>query len=66
MAQEATPGLDGLGAKFYTSCQDTVGKDLCKAVEEFLMMGVLCASWKDTFIALVPKVKNPPTFSNFS
>jgi hypothetical protein len=52
-------GPDGMSAYFYQNAWSTVHNEVCKAILEFLNGGVLDASLNETFITLIPKIKNP-------
>nr|GEZ67159.1 hypothetical protein [Tanacetum cinerariifolium] len=59
------PGLDGYTARFYKSAWSIIGKDICKAVQDFFMNGKLLGEVNATLISLVPKVQNRDKVSDF-
>ncbi|XP_042972810.1 uncharacterized protein LOC122304618 [Carya illinoinensis] len=60
-----SPGPDGYPALFYQSHWEVVGDDLTDAVLEILNGNGDTAAINDTFIILIPKIKNPQTVLDF-
>lgn len=54
-----SPGPNGLPALFYKKFWDLVGADICDTVLDFLNDGRLPEDINYTYVALIPKVKNP-------
>ena len=59
------PGLDGMSPIFYKSFWHIVGKDVVEVVLSALNSGVIPESLNSTFIALIPKIKDPKKFFDF-
>ncbi|GJR26775.1 RNA-directed DNA polymerase, eukaryota, reverse transcriptase zinc-binding domain protein [Tanacetum coccineum] len=59
------PGPDGFTVRFYKSAWSIIGKDICKAVQEFFITGKLLGEVNATLISLVPKVQNPDKVFEF-
>ena len=59
------PGPDGFGAAFFQDYWHIVGKDVCTAVRSFFEEGKLLKQINHTLIALIPKVSDPATTSQF-
>ena len=62
MAPLTTPGPDGMSPIFYKSFWHIVGKDVVEVVLSALNSGVIPESLNSTFIALIPKIKDPKKF----
>jgi len=58
-------GPDGFGASFYQKHWPIIKKHLCAAIKDFFSSGKLLKEFNHTFIALIPKVDNPETTSQF-
>ena len=58
-------GPDGWKVEFFLHFFELVGHDLLDMVEETRIRGELINSINSTFMALIPKVNNPSTFSDF-
>jgi hypothetical protein len=54
-----SPGPDGMSAVFYQHSWSLVRNEVCLAVLDYLNKGIFDVSINDTFITLIPKVKNP-------
>ncbi|GKB88702.1 RNA-directed DNA polymerase, eukaryota, reverse transcriptase zinc-binding domain protein, partial [Tanacetum coccineum] len=59
------PGPYGFTTRFYKSAWSIIGKDICKAVQEFFITGKLLGEVNATLISLVLKVQNPDKVSEF-
>ncbi|GJV92190.1 RNA-directed DNA polymerase, eukaryota, reverse transcriptase zinc-binding domain protein [Tanacetum coccineum] len=59
------PGPDGYTTRFYKSAWSVIGKDVCKAVQEFFIKGKLLGEVNATLISLVPKMQNPNKVFDF-
>jgi ribonuclease HI len=59
------PGPDGFSASFYQQNWGLVHKEVCQAITHFFNTGTLESSINITHIALIPKVANPRTVSEF-
>ena len=53
-------GPDGMSLIFYLKYWDLVGSDVINCVLNVLNVGVLPSGLNETYICLIPKVKNPP------
>jgi hypothetical protein len=60
-----SPGPDGFSACFYQRSWDTVKKEVCKSVLDFLNHGIFDPSINCTHIALVPKTKSPISLTDY-
>ena len=60
-----SPGLDGMSPIFYQKYWDLVGSDVIKCVLNVLNVGVLPSGLNETYICLIPKVKNPQRITEF-
>ena len=56
--------VHGLHAGFFHSMWNTVGKNLCKFVENFFALGELPSGTNDTLLTLIPKVSQPESISH--
>ncbi|XP_035551510.1 uncharacterized protein LOC118349853 [Juglans regia] len=65
MAPLKAPGPDGLGVCFYLDHWKVVGENVSNAVLSFLNGGELDDLMNYTYIALIPKVKNPTVLNEF-
>ncbi|GKD92086.1 RNA-directed DNA polymerase, eukaryota, reverse transcriptase zinc-binding domain protein, partial [Tanacetum coccineum] len=59
------PGPDGYTTRFYKSAWSIIGKDICKAVQEFFIKGKLLGEVNATLISLVSKMQNPNKVFDF-
>ena len=65
MAPLITPGPNGMSHIFYKSFWHIVGKDVIEVFLNALNLGVVSDSLNSTFIALIPKIKDPKKVSDF-
>ena len=65
MAPLTAPGPDGMSPIFYKSFWHIVGEDVRTMVLQVLNLGVVPESLNSTFIALIPKVKQPRKVFDF-
>ena len=65
MAPLKAPGPDGMPPPFYQTYWSDVSMDITQAVLSCLNSGSILKSINHTFIALIPKVKNPERVSEF-
>ena len=65
MAPLTAPGPDGMSLIFYKSFWHIVGKDVTEVVQIPLNSGSILESINSTFIALIPKIKDPKKVSDF-
>ena len=65
MAPLTAPGPDGMSLIFYKSFWHIVGKDVIEVVLIALNSGTIPDSINSTFIALIPKIKDPWKVSDF-
>ena len=60
-----SPGPDGFPAHFYQTQWDNISKETCQFALAILNQGGTLSSVNDTFISLIPKVKNPKRVTDF-
>ena len=60
-----TPGPDGFGPSFFQKYWHILKNHTCSAIREFFHSGKLLKELNHTLIALIPKVVNPETTSQF-
>lgn len=65
MAQLKAPGLDRFTTSFFQENWATVGTEVCNAVLSILRSGVMNPDLNFTYIALIPKNKNPISVTKF-
>ncbi|CAN1164551.1 Transposon TX1 uncharacterized 149 kDa protein [Linum perenne] len=65
MGSLKAPGKDLFHPIFFQKCWDTVGKDLVEFVQRVFVFPEAIRTVNDTIIALIPKVGNPTTISQF-
>ncbi|XP_059428496.1 uncharacterized protein LOC132162251 [Corylus avellana] len=65
MAPLMALGLDGFTICFYQDNWTTVGVEVCNSVLPFLNSGIIDADLNYTYIALIPKTKNPTSVTEF-
>jgi hypothetical protein len=65
MAPMKAPGPDGFNEGFFQKNWDVVGPEVCKAVLFSLNNATISNDLNSTFIALIPKVKNPTFVTDF-
>lgn len=59
------PGPDGLPPLFYKNYWPIVGSEVILAVQNFFRTGHLLKEINNSFIVLIPKVKNPSSITQF-
>jgi hypothetical protein len=60
-----SPGPDGFSACFYQRAWSTVKVEVCQTVLGYLNHGLFDADINATYIALIPKIKNPSRVSDY-
>jgi hypothetical protein len=65
MAPLKAPGPDGFSADFFQEHWAIIGDEVCAAVLGFLNNGYMDADINSTFIALIPKKKQPTSVTEF-
>jgi hypothetical protein len=60
-----SPGPDGFAACFYQKTWNIVWSEVCTAVLDFLNRGAFHDDINETYIALIPKIKNPTHITEF-
>ena len=60
-----SPGPDGMSPIFYQKYWDLVGMDVINCVLNVLNVGILPSGLNETYICLIPKVKNPQKITEF-
>lgn len=58
-------GPDGLSASFFRECRDIIGMSVIYLVRDFFTKGSSLRLINRTNIALIPKVENPKSVSNY-
>lgn len=58
-------GPDGFSVRFFQQHWNIIGKELCEAVTKTLNTNNWDSFINETFIVLIPKVKNPTTIAKF-
>ena len=61
-----SPGPDGLPPLFYKKYWNVVGHAVIKVVQNFFISGKLLKEINNSYIVLIPKVKNPSSINHFS
>jgi len=61
-----SPGPDGFGVCFYQNHWTTIGDEVRKAVLDFLNGGIFDPLINTTFIALIPKIENATSVTEYS
>ena len=65
MAPLTAPSPDGMSPIFYKSFWHIVGKDVTEVVLNALNSGIILESLNTTYIALIPKIKDPKKVADF-
>lgn len=65
MAPDKAPSPDGFTILFFQECWDFIRFDLLMELEESRRGGYILKNFNITYIALIPKSKNPQTFAEF-
>lgn len=65
MGPSKAPGVDGFTVSFYQRHWSLVGNDVTRTVLDFLNGGELPSYLNDTSITLIPKVRHPPSISQY-
>jgi len=65
MGGSKSPGLDGFPGSFFQSFWDVVGKEVVAVTQDFQKSKIIPWDVNSTFIALIPKIKEVESFSNF-
>lgn len=60
-----SPGPDGCATCFYQKSWDIVRQKVCEVVLDFLNGSVFTVDINETYIALIPKIKNPSLTTDF-
>ncbi|GJV82914.1 hypothetical protein Tco_1522812 [Tanacetum coccineum] len=59
IGDDKAPGPDGFTSVFFKKGRDVVGPDVCNAVKDFFINGMLLKEINHTFLALIPKTTTP-------
>lgn len=59
------PGPDGMPPLFYQQFWPTVGNVMTKTMLDFLNVGIILHKFNETYIVLIPKVKDPKQVQEF-
>ncbi|XP_013745364.2 uncharacterized protein LOC106447969 [Brassica napus] len=62
---DKAPGPDGFSASFFHSNWDSIGSDISEEIQTFFTTGSLPPKINETFIRLIPKIKNPRTVADY-
>eukprot|EP01018_Ginkgo_biloba_P025672 Gb_11085 [translate_table: standard] len=65
MKEDKSPGPDGFQVNFFKVAWDIINEDLLRCCEESRRSGKILGRMNATFIALIPKEKNPTSFHRF-
>ena len=65
MSPFKTPGPDGFNVDFFQKNWDMVSNEVCKTILHSLNNAVIGTDLNSTFIALIPKTKNPMSVTNY-
>ncbi|KAL0393380.1 UNVERIFIED_CONTAM: hypothetical protein Sradi_2560800 [Sesamum radiatum] len=65
MCPDSVAGPDGFSSLFYQVTWDIIAQDVTAAVQDFFCGTPLPKSFKATSIALIPKVPNPSSWTDF-
>jgi len=65
MDPHKAPGPDGFSASFFQDHWPIIKDQLCFAIKDFFQSGKMLKEVNHTFIALIPKVENPETTTQF-
>ncbi|XP_058757847.1 uncharacterized protein LOC131631081 [Vicia villosa] len=60
-----SPGPDGFTLAFFQLCWETIKGDIVRFVKDFFHKARLTKGCTSSFLALIPKVKNPQSLSEF-
>jgi len=62
---EKSPGPDGLNFKFIKHFWETLNPDIIRFLDEFYVNGIFPKGGNASFIALIPKLKDPQTLNDY-
>lgn len=62
---DKSPGPDGFNGAFFKAFWDIIGMDLVRAIQSIFLGNNLLRQVNDTFVTLVPKVKNASSLDQF-
>ena len=65
IANDKSPGLDGIPAEFFKFHWDITGTLVIEAIKRFFSTGHLLREWNNTLLVLIPKVNPPEEVSQF-
>lgn len=65
MNPNKAPGIDGFNVHFFQSAWQTIGSDVCPAIQQFFASGRLPRLINPTLITLLPKIENATTVKEF-
>lgn len=59
------PGPDGFTSAFFKAGWEIIGKEVCEAVQDFFVLGILLKELNNTVISLLPKVSTPNFITDY-
>ena len=65
MEPEKSPGMEGFSIHFYRACWYIIKYDLLRMISAFLKKAKVGGNTNSTFLVLIPKEVNPPSFDRF-
>ncbi|PKU83905.1 Putative ribonuclease H protein [Dendrobium catenatum] len=65
MGNNRAPGIDGITSTFLKFYWEIIRKDVISAILHFFATNVMCQSWKETLMVLIPKMENANMPSKF-
>ena len=65
IANDKSPGLDGMPAEFFKLHWELIGPSVTQAIQRFFTSGFLWKEWNKTLLVLIPKSLPPEEVSQF-
>ncbi|KAI0516047.1 hypothetical protein KFK09_008719 [Dendrobium nobile] len=65
MGNNRAPGIDGITSSFMKFYWEIIKKDVISAILHFFATNMMCQSWKETLVVLIPKLENANMPSKF-
>jgi len=57
--------LDGFRGVFYHSCWEIIGKDVCKAVQQFFKQNWVLSEMNNNVVSLIPKIQGAESIKDY-